>query len=115
MLMRTPYSRRRRIALATASFASYFIAGFLAIAAEHSYKPPQGYIPDERTAIAVAEAVLVPIYGAEQIAHERPFHGVLRGDVWEVSGSLPRGWVGGVALVRIDKEDGRILRVTHGK
>jgi len=86
-----------------------------AAVAGSGYKPPRGYVPDERTAIAIAEAVLVPIYGAGQVTQERPFHAVLRGKVWEVAGSLPPGWDGGVALVQINKDDGRILSVTHGK
>jgi hypothetical protein len=86
-----------------------------AAAADPGYKPPRGYVPDERTAVAIAEAVLMPIFGAGQIAQERPFHAVLHGNVWEVAGSLPPGWDGGVAFVQINKDDGRILRVTHGK
>jgi hypothetical protein len=78
-------------------------------------KPARGFVPDERTAIAIAEAVLIPVFGETQILGERPFHAVLRGKVWEVSGSLPPGWDGGVALVQINKDDGRILSVTHGK
>lgn len=86
-----------------------------AAVADPGYKPSRVYVPDERTAIAIAEAVLVPISGAGQVAQERPFHAVLRGKVWEVAGSLPPGWDGGVAVVQINKDDGHILRVTHGK
>jgi NTF2 fold immunity protein len=32
-----------------------------------------------------------------------------------VEGSLPKGAKGGVALAEISKEDGRIIRVSHGK
>jgi hypothetical protein len=31
------------------------------------YVPKDGFVPDAKTAIAIAEAVLKPIYGAEQI------------------------------------------------
>ena len=83
--------------------------------AQHNFKPPAGYVPDERTAVAVAEAILIPIYGADNIRTERPFRATLRGKIWVVEGTLPTGMVGGVALVEISKEDGRVLRVIHGK
>jgi hypothetical protein len=85
-------------------------------AEEHSYVPKRGFVPDERTAVLIAEAVLSPIYGEERIANEKPFAAALKGDVWIVQGSLPAGKnLGGVALAEISKADGRILRVTHGK
>jgi hypothetical protein len=87
---------------------------------QHSYNPPQGFIPDSITAVRVAEAVLVPVYGAEQIERQKPLTASLRGDVWVVKGQLrPRRpgarAAGGVALVEIAKKDGRILRMTHGR
>jgi hypothetical protein len=86
-----------------------------ASSADCCVKPKAGYVPDQRTAVAIAEAVLSPVYGAKQIAGERPFHAVLRGNVWEVHGSLPRGWIGGTATVQISKDDGRILLMYHTK
>lgn len=80
-----------------------------------SYVPPNGFVPDSRTAIAIAEAILEPIYGADTIRRERPLQARLKGVVWTVTGSIPDGMVGGVALIQISKADGRILRVTHGR
>jgi hypothetical protein len=86
-------------------------------AQEHNYLPKEGYVPDERTAIAIAEAVLLPIYGEKQISKERPFHAKLNSkqQVWTVEGSIRIGSVGGVATIRIQRQDARILSVTHGK
>ena len=78
-------------------------------------EPKNGYVPDAKTAIAIAEAVLSPIYEEKQIQSERPFHAVLKNGVWIVSGSLPEGYEGGVAEIRIDKRTGRILSHIHGK
>ncbi len=79
-----------------------------------SYKPPNGFVPDVKTAIAIAEAVLKPIYGPDTVAREKPFHAVLHGtSVWIVKGSPPVGKFGGVATVRIQKKDGCILSVSH--
>jgi len=83
--------------------------------ASGSYRPPNGFVPDKATAIRIAEAVWIPIYGKKQIESERPFHAVLRHGVWIVSGSLPQGQLGGVAGAEISKSDGQILQVTHSK
>ncbi|WP_415655642.1 YbbC/YhhH family protein [Roseateles sp.] len=76
--------------------------------------PPNGLVPDARTAIAIAVAIWKPIYGAKQIESQRPFKATLVQGVWHVEGSLPRGTVGGVAEARISKTDGRVVYVTHG-
>ena len=82
---------------------------------KHSYVPPAGFVPDSSTAVRIAEAVWVPIYGEQQIARERPFIAMLRHGVWTVSGSLPTGQPGGVAVAEISKRTGRIIRVSHGR
>lgn len=82
---------------------------------KHSVVPRNGMVPDEQTAIRIAEAVWIPIYGASQIESEKPFHAELRGGVWTVEGYLPEGMLGGVAVAEISQRDGRIIRVSHGK
>jgi NTF2 fold immunity protein of polymorphic toxin system component len=88
------------------------------------YKPKTGYVPDSKTAIAVAEAVLIPVYGKEHIENERPFTATLKQDVWTIEGTLncidakgakTTDCDGGVAVVKISKSDGRILYMLHGK
>ncbi|MGA1982150.1 MAG: NTF2 fold immunity protein [Acidobacteriaceae bacterium] len=89
------------------------------------FSPPGGFVPNEATAVKVAEAVLVPVYGEQQIASERPFHARRDGDTWTVSGTLrcPDGkggttttlCDGGVAEVHISAADARILSMKHGK
>lgn len=82
---------------------------------EHSYKPKDGFVPDQPTAIRVAEAVLIPIYGEKKIKMERPFKAILKNETWTVKGSLPQGMVGGVAMVELSKKDAKIIRVSHGQ
>jgi hypothetical protein len=88
------------------------------------YRPESGYVPDSNTAVKVAEAVLAPVYGEKQIESERPFTAKLKDGVWTVTGTLrcPDGkggtttsCDGGVAEVRISKNDARILFMLHGK
>lgn len=83
--------------------------------ARATYKPEEGYVPDAETAIAIAVAVWNPIYGKKKIAGEKPYRASLKDGVWTVRGSLPKGMKGGVAEVDISKDDGRILRLIHGK
>ena len=81
----------------------------------HSYMPPDGYVPDSATAARIAEAVWIPIYGADNIRRQRPYGAVLRDSVWTVFGYLPPNRLGGVAIAEISRRDGRILRVSHGR
>lgn len=83
---------------------------------KHSFIPKDGFVPDKETAIRIAEAVWIPIYGEEKINSEKPFKATLSNGVWMVEGSLPEGFEkGGVAIAEIAKKDGRIIRVSHGK
>jgi len=88
------------------------------------YVPKAGCVPDSETAVKIAEAVLVPVYGKTQIESERPFTAKLKDDVWTVGGTLRcpdgKGGVttlcdGGVAVVKISKNDARVLYMIHGK
>jgi len=92
------------------------LVGSAVTAEEPGYFPKTGFVPDAKTAIAIAEAILVPIYGQKQIASERPFHAVLdKRGVWTVEGTLPSGSDGGVAEIKLSRQDSRILYVMHGK
>ena len=93
-------------------------------ASSQHYTPKSGFVPDSATAVRVAEAVLVPVYGEQKIMSERPFTAALKNDVWTVTGTLhcPDGkggtttyCDGGTATVKISKIDARILSMVHGK
>lgn len=81
----------------------------------HSYIPANGFVPDEQTAIAIAEAVLAPIYGKQAIEAQKPYQVARTGDIWTVRGTLPRDRLGGEFLIEISKQTGQIMRVTHSK
>jgi hypothetical protein len=91
-------------------------------------QPPQqrDYVPNAQTAVAIAEAVLVPVYGRQKVQSERPYKAVLSGDVWRVSGTLycsngePQSetnptCAGGVAVVELSEYDAHIISMTHYK
>ncbi|MBZ5599118.1 MAG: YbbC/YhhH family protein [Acidobacteriia bacterium] len=98
----------------------FLLAMTIATAQSQSTPPKGGFVPDEKTAIAVGVAVLIPIYRSSQIKREQPFVATLKEDVWTVHGTLPRGHgdeviAGGVATVTLQESDGKILEVWHGK
>jgi hypothetical protein len=67
---------------------------------QNSYIPNNGFVSDEKTAVAITEAILIPIYGKELIDSERPLKAKMRSGIWIIQGSLPEGYDGGVAEVR---------------
>jgi hypothetical protein len=75
--------------------------------------PLVNLVPDEKTAIAIAVAVLLPLYGANQIEFQKPFKAKLNGATWLVEGQLPPHTLGSVAKVQMSKDDGRIISVRH--
>ena len=87
----------------------------MSLSAQDSYKPKEGFVPDKETAIRIAEAIWIPIYGKGAIESQKPLVASLKGSVWTVTGTLPQGLKGGVAIAEISKKDGRILRVIHEK
>jgi hypothetical protein len=82
---------------------------------QNNYTPKDGYVPNEETAIKIAEAIWLPIYGKD-IEKSKPFVAHLKdATVWIVEGTLPPHYLGGVPYVEIRKSDCKILKVTHGK
>lgn len=85
---------------------------------------PKFVVPNAETAVKIGEAVLIPVYGKKKVEAEEPFKAKLTAGVWVVSGTLhcPDGHggittscLGGVAVVQISKEDGRVLSMGHYK
>lgn len=73
------------------------------------------YVPNQETAVKIAEAIWLPIYG-EKVLSFKPYKAVLKDNtVWIVEGTLPKGMKGGTPYIEINKEDCRIIKVTHGK
>ena len=82
-----------------------------------TWKYQDGYVPNEDTAIKIAEIVCLNVYGKE-INEEKPFTAKLKdGKVWVIEGTFNKGKYakGGVAYIEIQKGDGKILKVIHGK
>jgi hypothetical protein len=105
----------KKCALLLAMLVTTFAVGY-SQADSTSFMPKDGFVPNAETAVKIAEAVLIPVYGEKQILAERPFNVVRKGDVWIVSGTLPcEPCAGGTAEVTISKSSGQILRMIHYK
>ena len=73
------------------------------------------YVPNEETAIKIAETIWWSIYG-EKIYDQKPYTvSLLKDSIWVVTGTLAENKRGGVAYIEIQKSDCKILKVTHGK
>jgi len=79
------------------------------------YRPSAGFVPNEETAIGIAEAVLFAIYGKENIERQKPYKVSFSEGLWTIKGSLPQSHVGGTFFIQIDKMDGTIKKVMHGR
>jgi hypothetical protein len=74
--------------------------------------PKDGFVPDEKTAIRIAQAALEPLIGKNGLKTQEPFHAELHDGVWEILGRWPpkpevKG--GGGVDMRIRKQTGEIL------
>jgi len=82
---------------------------------QQDYSPKKGFVPNEETAIKIAEAIWLPIYG-NSILEMKPFVANLKDStIWIVEGTLPKGMKGGVPYIEIQKSDCKVLKIAHGK
>ena len=72
-----------------------------------------GCVPDDLTAMRIAEAVWLPVYGHETVNAQKPFTADLESDVWTVKGSPPANDAAGALTALISKTDGRIIELSR--
>jgi hypothetical protein len=84
-------------------------------ATDKSPLPPQGIIPNEATAVKVAEAVFPPIFGSEEVTKYVPYHAQFKDGIWTVYGTLKPGSRGGTPQMTIQKKDGKVIEVWHSQ
>src|SRR5579862_5832871 len=102
---------------------------FLAVtlSAQSSPPPTSVRVPDEATALKIAEPALIKTYGKRQIDYERPLTAKLDGGIWSVYGTLccpdrnghrtceEGRCLGVVAVLKLRQGDGKILSIMHYK
>ena len=72
-------------------------------------------VPDKKTAISIARAIWLPLYG-KSINREKPYIAYLnKDDIWVVKGTFNGRQFGGVAYAFIRKKDGQIIYIAHEK
>lgn len=82
----------------------------------YGYCPPEGYLNNEETAIRVAESILFNIYGKDRILEQKPYQVHQIDSVWVINGTLPVTYTnGGTFFIVLNKKDGRVISVSHGK
>ena len=97
-----------------ALFLGLIFSFSVCFAQNHNHQSKFDYVPDAITAMKIAEAVWLPIYGQE-IYTQMPFKAkLIEGKIWQVEGTL-KDALGGVPVAQIRKSDGKIILVTHGK
>jgi hypothetical protein len=74
-----------------------------------------GVIADGGTATAVAEAIFNIVFGKEYSAQFVPYHTQFKAGVWTVYGTLPQGSRGGTPMLKIQKSNGKVLKVWHSQ
>ena len=97
------------------------------LSAQRSSPPSSVRVPDEATALSIAEPALIKVYGKRQIDYERPLKATLHDGIWVVYGTLccPDGkghrmcdageCDGGVAELKLRERDGKVTSISHGK
>ena len=101
----------RKIFLALALVVLLISAGFGSMGPREQ---KVDFVPDEATAIRIAEAVLTPIHGQVQVEAQRPYSvSSPTKDYWAVEGSKVQ--IGGGFLVVIKKKSGCIVTVGIAK
>lgn len=85
-----------------------------------NYIPDKGCLYDKKAALLVAEVLLKSVYGNKAINEQKPLTAILIKDsIWYISGSfyIKKGIirVGGVAEIRINKFNCKVLGLSHGR
>ncbi|HXP48772.1 MAG TPA: NTF2 fold immunity protein [Bacteroidia bacterium] len=72
-------------------------------------------LKNKETAVAVAEAILFNTFGKQAIESEKPYEIHLENGCWHISGTLPKGYLGGVFSIVLNAQDGKAVVFPHGK
>jgi hypothetical protein len=75
--------------------------------------PTQGVVPDEATAVKIAQAVFPPVFGEEEVSKYSPYHAMLKEGIWTVYGTLKPNGRGGTPMMTIQKTDGKVTELWH--
>src|ERR1044071_9463513 len=108
--------------------AIYGLLLAVTLSAQSAPKQSVVRVPDEATALKIAEPALIRTYGKRKIENEKPLTATLqKKGIWTVTGTL---WctdrngnrtseqstcLGGSAVLKLRQRDGKILSIIHYK
>jgi ethanolamine ammonia-lyase small subunit len=72
-------------------------------------------VKDSLSATTIAETILFGIYGKTNITKQRPYEVHHINNFWVLTGTLPKGTLGGTFLIIIDDRNSQIIKIVHGK
>lgn len=72
-------------------------------------------IRNNKTAIEIAEPILISKFGTKCIKEEKPFQVCYVNGYWIVNGTLPKGAVEGTFNIILRATDGKIIQLIHYK
>jgi hypothetical protein len=70
-------------------------------------------IKTKEEAITIAEGVLFKRYGRKRIIRQRPYAIYLIDGYWYISGTLPRGTIGGLFEIILKQEKGQVIKTAR--
>lgn len=77
------------------------------------FERPGGLVPTKETALKIAEAVLVPIYGVK-IMEDKPYQIKFSAGFWTIDGTTPPKAVGGSFHIVIRQRDAQVVEIGCG-
>lgn len=76
---------------------------------------PTKVIHNSKTAVEIAESILFPIYGKDNIIKQRPYDVNFTDGYYIIIGTFPKPQIGGTFIIIINSKDGKVIKLTHGK
>ena len=76
---------------------------------------PTKVIPDSKTAVEIAESILFPIYGKDNIIKQRPYDVNFTDGYYIINGTFQKSEIGGTFIIIINSKDGKVIKLTHGE
>jgi hypothetical protein len=66
--------------------------------------------------LEIAKDTAIKIYGERTIRNEIPLNAELKNDsIWIITGTLKKGYAGGIVYIEILKANNKITKITHYK
>ena len=76
---------------------------------------PTKIISNSKTAVEIAENILFPIYGKDNIIKQRPYDVNFVDGYYIIEGTFPETQIGGNFIIILNAKDGKVIKLTHGE